>query len=132
MPTLGTLADVVSSLGTPGSVSLERTNSAGSSNDEGNYVPGSKSTRPLAPTVVHPISGSDRNILPEGVRMRESIVIYATEVLRTAVEFGEMADVLLHTPLGVLEPGRYIVQTSENWGYVSGHWRVFATREPRG
>jgi hypothetical protein len=132
MAVLGTLSDVVRSLGTAGSVTLERMTSAGGSNSEGSYVPGSKSVRVLAPTVVHPISGSDRNLLPEGVRTRETIVTYATEPMRTAVEFGPAADVLLHKPLGEPETNRYIVQTAENWAYASGHWRVFSTREPKG
>ena len=132
MPVLSTLADVVSSLGTPGAVALERTNASGGSNDEGTYVPGSKSTRQLSPTVVHPISGADRTLLPEGVRTRETIVTYATELLRTESEFGPLADVLIHRPLDAIEDQRYIVQTAENWGHVSGHWRVFSTRVPKG
>ena len=131
MPVLDSLADVVRSLGTPGTVSLERTNTVGGTNQEGSYVDGSKSTRVMAPTVVHPISGRDRALMPEGVRTRETIVTYATEPLRTETEFGPLADVLLHRPLGDTEDSRYIVQTAENWGHVSGHWRVFSTREPK-
>ena len=131
MAVLGTLPDVVRSLGTAGSVTLERS-TAGSTNSEGAFVPGSTSLRPMAPTVVHPISGADRSLLPEGVRTRETIVTYATEPMRTAVEFGPAADVLLHKPLGAISQNRYIVQTAEDWGYASGHWRVFSTREPTG
>lgn len=132
MPVFSRLKGVITSLGTPETVSLERTNTAGGPNEEGSWVPGSKSTRPLAPTVVHPISGRDRNLLPEGVRTRETIVAYATEPLRTETDFKELADVLLYRAEGEPETNRYIVQTVENWGGVSGHWRVFSTREPRG
>jgi hypothetical protein len=132
MPTLSGLADVVRSLGTPGTVTLERTNSAGGSNVEGVWVTGSKSTRVMDPTIVHPISGRDRILLPEGVRTRETIVTYATEPLQTATEFGPAADVLIHRPLGQTTDQRYVVQTTEDWGHVSGHWRVFSTREPKG
>ena len=72
MAVLGTLPDVVRSLGTAGSVTLERS-TAGSTNSEGAFVPGSTSLRPMAPTVVHPISGADRSLLPEGVRTRETL-----------------------------------------------------------
>lgn len=132
MPVLGGLADVVRSLGTPGTVTLERSISAGGANDEGVFVAGSKSKRVMSPTTVHPISGRDRILLPEGVRTRESIVTYATEPLRTATEFGPAADVLIHRPLGQTTDQRYIVQTTEDWGHASGHWRVFSTREPKG
>lgn len=133
MPVLSSFADdVIRSLATPGVVSLERTNTTGGSNGEGSFVPGSKSTRVLPPTVVHPISGSQRVLLPEGVRNRETIVTYSTELLRTETEFGPEADVIIHRPFGSSEDERYIVQTAENWGHVSGHWRVFSTREAKG
>lgn len=132
MPVLGGLADVVRSLGTPGTVTLERTNSAGGDNDEGVFVAGPKSKRILPPTIVHPISGRDRILLPEGVRTRETIVTYATEPLQTATEFGPAADVLIHKPKGQTTDQRYVVQTVEDWGHATGHWRVFSTREPKG
>tara|TARA_Y100000310_G_scaffold208954_1_gene209554 strand:+ start:1831 stop:2229 length:399 start_codon:yes stop_codon:yes gene_type:complete len=132
VPVFSRLKDVITSLGTPEAVSLERTNTAGGSNDEGVWMDGSKSVRPLAPTVVHPISGRDRNLLPEGVRTRETIVTFATEVLRTETDFKKLADVLLYRAEGEAETNRYVVQTVENWHGPSGHWRVFSTREPRG
>ena len=131
MAVLSSLADVVRSLGTPGTVSLERT-AAGSSNGEGGYTVGAKSVRPMAPTVVHPISGQQRVLLPEGVRTNEAIVTFAVEPLRTDEEFGPLADVLIHRPKGQTTDQRYIVQTLEDWGHASGHWRVFSTREPKG
>lgn len=131
MAVLSSLADVVRSLGTPGTVVLERANGV-TTNDEGVAVRQPPTLRTLAPTVVHPISGKDKNILPEGIRNRETIVTYATEPLRTSTEFGELADVLIYRPLGQTEDQRYIVDTLEDWGHVSGHWRVFSTREPKG
>ena len=131
MPVFSRLKGVITSLGTPETVSLERT-AAGGPNSEGVYVAGSKSTRVLGPTIVHPISGRDRSLLPEGVRTRETIVIFSTDMLRTATDFKESADVLLYRAAGETTTNRYIVQTVENWSGVSGHWRVFATREPRG
>lgn len=131
MAVLSSLAGVVTSLGTPGTVVLERSNGV-TTNDEGEAVRKPPTLRTLAPTVVHPISGQDRNLLPEGIRNREMIITFATEPLRTSTEFGELADVLIHRPLGRTVDQRYIVQTTEDWGHVSGHWRVFSTREPKG
>lgn len=129
MTVLTGLADVVTSLGTPGTVFLERA-SGGAPNTEGVFVRTGISTSMMAPTVVTPIAGRDRVLLPEGVRTDETIVTYAVEPLRTAREDAELADVLIHRPLLEAEDSRYIVQTVENWGHVSGHWRVFSTREP--
>jgi len=131
VPVFSRLNGVVSSLGTPGSVTLERANGV-TTNDEGAAVRMAPTLRVLAPTVVHPISGRDRNLMPEGDRTRETIVTYATEPLRTSVEHGELADVLIHKPAADAVASRYIVNTTENWGHVSNHWRVFATREPTG
>lgn len=131
MVVLSRLADSIRSLATPGSVTLERANGA-TTNDEGGAVRLPPTVRVLPPNVVHPISGRDRTLLPEGVRTREAIVAHVTEPMRTSREFGELADVLIHKPKGEPEPNRYIVNTVENWGHVSGHWRAFATREPTG
>lgn len=128
MPTLTTLADVTSSLNTPGKVVLERVG-ATTVNDEGVAVPGAKSSKILPPTITHPVSGRDRILLPEGVRTRETIVTHTTEFMRTEAEAGPDADVLIHTPLSGVST-RYIVQTVENWGHATGTYRVFATREP--
>jgi hypothetical protein len=124
------LNGVVRSLGTPGSVTLERSNGV-TTNDEGGAVRLPPTLRVLEPTVVHPISGRDRNLMPEGVRTREIIVVHVNEILRTSVEFGELADVLIHKPSSEVEPSRYIVNTVENWGHVSNSWRAFASREPK-
>ena len=132
MPVFSRLSGVIRRLGTPETVSLERTNTEGGSNDEGVWVAGSKSTRTLGSTVVHPISGRDRSLLPEGVRTRETIVTFATELLRTETDFKQLADVLLYRAEGEALTNRYIVQTVENWHGASGHWRVFSTREPGG
>ncbi len=131
MPVFSRLNGVIRSLGTPLSVTLERSNGA-TTNDEGGAVRLPPTVRVLPPNVVHPISGRDRNLLPEGDRTRETIVTYVTEPLRTSREFGELADVLIHKPIGDPASNRYIVNTAENWGDVSGHWRVFASREPTG
>lgn len=131
MVVLSRLSGAIRSLATPGSVTLERVDGA-TTNDEGSSVPLPPTLRVLPPNVVHPISGSDRNLMPEGVRTRETIVTYATEPLRTSVEFGQLADVLIHKPAGDASSSRYIVNTVEDWGHVSGHWRVFASREPTG
>ncbi len=125
------LKDSIRSLATPGSVTLERADGV-DTNDEGGSVRMPPTLRVLPPNVVHPISGRDRNLMPEGDRTRETIVTYVTETLRTSVEFGHLADVLIHKPFGDAEPSRYIVNTVENWGHVSDHWRVFASREPAG
>lgn len=130
MTVLTGLTDVVTRLGTPGTVFLERASGV-STNSEGVAVRAGPSVSMMAPTVVHPIAGRDRVLLPEGVRTDETIVTYAVEPLRTARENAELADVLIHRPLLESE-SRYIVQTVENWGHVSGHWRVFSTREPGG
>lgn len=131
MAVLSRLKDSIKSLATPGSVTLERANGV-TTNDEGGAVRLPPTLRVLSPNVVHPISGSDRNLMPEGDRTRESIVTYVDEYLRTSREFGQLADVLVHTPKGAPAPNRYIVNTVENWGHVSDHWRVFASREPTG
>lgn len=128
VPTLTTLADVVTSLKTPEVVVLERSGGV-TINSEGVAVPGTTTSTILGDTVVHPISGTDRSLLPEGYRTRETIVTYSVEPLRTVLEYGNSADRLVRTPFGEPE-SRYIVVTVENWAYASGHWRVFATREP--
>lgn len=128
MPTLSGLADVVGSLATPGTVVLERASGV-TTNAEGGAVRAAPITKVMPPTVVHPISGRDRALLPEGIRNRETIVTYATERLRTSQEFGDLADVLIHRPFDGNE-SRYVVTVAENWGHVSGHWRVFSSREP--
>jgi len=127
MPTLSTLADVTRSLATPGAVYVERYGS-GSTNSEGVYVEGGKTTTLMSEGIVHPISGRDRVLLPDGVRTRETIVTYTTDVLKTTTESGSRADVLIHTPSGGTST-RYTVQTAENWAHATGHFRVFATRE---
>lgn len=125
------LNDVVRSLGTPGSVTLERADGV-TTNDEGGAVRSGITLRVLEPTVVHPISGRDLNRMPEGTRTREIIVVHVNEPLRTSVEHGVLADVLIHKPAFDAEPSRYIVNTVENWGHVSNSWRAFASREPTG
>ncbi len=131
MAVFSRLKDSIASLATPGSVTLERADGV-DTNDEGGAVRSGVTLRVLSANVVHPISGRDRNLMPEGDRTRESIVTYVTEPLRTSVEFGHLADVLIHTPFGDASASRYIVNTVENWGHVSDHWRVFASREPAG
>jgi hypothetical protein len=131
MTVFARLKDSITSLATPGSVTLERADSSGT-NDEGGAVRSGITLRVLPPKVVHPISGSDRTLLPEGIRTRETIVTYVDEYMRTSREFGALADVLIHKPKGAPEANRYIVNTVENWGGVSDHWRAFASREPTG
>ena len=131
MAVFSRLKDSIAALATPGSVTLERSNGS-TTNDEGGSVRLPPTLRVLPPNVVHPISGSDRNLMPEGTRTRETIVTYATEPLRTSREFGQLADVLIHKPSRESVANRYIVNTVENWGHVSDHWRVFASREPTG
>ena len=131
MAVLSRLSDSIRSLATPGSVTLERSDGA-DTNDEGSPVRSGVTLRILSANVVHPISGSDRNLLPEGTRTSETIVTYTTEPVRTSREFGNLADVLIHTPAGSTSSNRYIVNTVEDWGHVSNHWRVFASREPTG
>ena len=127
MPTLSTLADVVSSLATPGTVILERRDPA-TINSEGVAVLGDGLQTFILPTVIHPTSGHQRALLPEGVRTHRSIAIFSKERLRTVEDAGPAADVIIHKPLDGTE-SRFVVQTAENWGHVSGHWRVFATEE---
>ena len=131
MAVFSRLKDSIASLATPGSVTLERADGV-DTNEEGGAVRSGITLRVLSANVVHPISGSDRNLMPEGDRTRESIATYVSEYLRTSREFGQLADVLIHKPKGAPETNRYIVNTVENWGHVSGHWRVFASREPTG
>ena len=69
MVVLGSLRDVVRSLGTPTTVKLERSNGVTVS-DEGTAVPKPPTIRQLGRRVVHPISGRDRQVLPEGIRIR--------------------------------------------------------------
>lgn len=127
MPTLSTLADVVSSLATPGTVILERRDAA-TINSEGVAVPDAGLERFIMPTVIHPTSGQERALLPEGVRTHRSIAVFSKERLRTVEDAGPSADVIIHRPLDAPE-SRFVVQTAENWGHVSGHWRIFATEQ---
>ena len=127
-PTLSGLADVVRSLTTPGDVLLERAGPSTTAPD-GSAQRGTVTQSMISPTVLHPISGRDRVLLPEGYRTRETITIYYTEPLRTVREYGDQADVIIHRPFGEPE-SRYVVVTVENWALASGHWRTFAVREP--
>ena len=128
MPRLTRLASVIGRLSTPGTVYVERSSGV-TVNDEGVAVRSSPSTFELAPTVLHPTSGRDRAVLPEGIRTSETVTLFSQSRLRTSKEAGDAADVVVHRPLGG-EETRYVVQVVENWGHVSGHWRVFASREP--
>ena len=76
MPTLTTLADVVRSLSTPGDVVLERRDTA-AINLEGGAVPAPGLQTFVLPTIVHPTSGKQRALLPEGVRNHRSIAIFS-------------------------------------------------------
>ena len=128
MPTLSRLSGAIRSLGTSTPIYIERRGTV--ANDEGGVTNVVESTITVTGAVVHPLSGRDRQLLPEGVRSREAISLFWTEPVRVAEEFGDMADVILYTPFGGTQ-GRYVAQVSEDWGHVAGHWRVMASREPR-
>jgi hypothetical protein len=97
---------------------------------EGVATVGTATIITIAHPMVTPLSGRDRDLLPEGVRSREAISFFSTVPVVAAADVGDAADVVVYHPLGGTV-GRYVVQLSEDWGHVSGHWRVSATREPR-
>jgi hypothetical protein len=126
---LGTLRDVVRSLGTATTVTRERSNGVTTS-DEGTAIPKPVSLKNLGRRVVHPISGRDRNLMPEGIRNRAMWVTYTDDYVRTSEEHGQEADVMIIKMPRETNAGRYVVETAENWFDANGCWRVFISREP--
>ena len=130
MPVLNTLASVVSSLSIPSSVSVERTTFAVLFDDDGNAVDGTTSVIPLDPVVVHVATPRERELLPEGLRTKETIVVFSlVPLLAGQGASNNNADVVLYTPQGEGTTKRFRVRSVEDFLQQSGHYRSFATRE---
>lgn len=133
MAILGHLRGVITSLGIPGGITIERRD--GSSLDSRrNPVHGSLTTFQACPATVQPASGRDLLRLDDGDRSKEVILIHAHATLRTARESsGQEADVAVFreptpTPAGMLE-GRYTIATAADWQPVGGFTRCLAIKQ---
>lgn len=89
---------------------------------DGRYSPGDETTLTVT-AVVHPVSGRERVVLPEGIRNRETVAVYTTEALRTDdAPDGAGADILVYG-------GReFTVVTVEDWSALGGFWKALAVK----
>lgn len=91
---------------------------------KGRYVPGSKSHSIPCASVVHPSTGKDQELLPQGVRNRESVIVYTKEAIQTAdQEAGTPADRLW------INNRRYEVFNVEDWSINGGYFKSMAALE---
>lgn len=130
---LNHLQSVVTRLGIPGGIAVERRDGA-SIDGRGNPVRGTLTNFTADPAVIQPASGRDLLRLNEGDRSKETILVHTHAILRTAREAsGQEADVVLFTEptptgAGILE-GRYTVATAADWQQVAGFSRVLAIKQ---
>lgn len=69
---------------------------------------------------IQPTPGKERELLPEGERDKESIVIFTPAPLRADSSDGKKADLVLFTK------SRYRVLLVENWGYLCAYTKATA------
>lgn len=76
---------------------------------------------------VQPMTGRDLQLLPEGLRVRNSIVVFSREELKTA-------DTALKVPADqvVYKSRTYEVHTSEDWSDHGGFYRTICIQEGQG
>lgn len=95
---------------------------AGSYNADGNWVAGSTSTVTRA-VVITPASFKQIEHLPEGLRTRQVLQVFADGDLRTANEpAGTQADTF------TLGGKTFEVQSIEDWSANGGFWRALAVK----
>lgn len=133
MVVLAHLKGVISSLGIPGGIAVERRADA-TIDDRRNPVPGALSTFQADPAVIQPAPERELLRLPSGDRSKGVIMIHSQVVLRVARESsGQESDVVLFreptpTPAGILQ-GRYTVAKAGDWQLVGGFTSVLAIKQ---
>lgn len=90
----------------------------------GLYTPGSTSSLTLDPAAVFPASPRDREVLPEGQRVGEVIVIFSRAALRIAEPGGVQADRVTY------QFKTFEVSAVEDWATVGNYYRALAIKVP--
>ena len=120
MPILN-LGPVVSSFALPNSITVERIQNT--SYDSDGFPVYNAPTELQMKAVVHNATPADLQMLPEGERVKETIIIFTRTALVTAdTSSKDAADVVQYSGK------RYRVLLSENWLAQSGHYRCWAQR----
>lgn len=90
---------------------------------DGHYKPGTKSVFTMDPVSVQPLGAREIQMLPEGVRTRQNIVLYSIDELRTAgVQENTDADVVEY--LGK----KFEVHTVEDWADNGIYYKSVAAK----
>lgn len=93
---------------------------------KGRFTDGAKTITTIK-AAVHPTSGKDIMLLPEGSRTKESIVVYTRQTLFT-LQTGQLnqADRI------IWQGSRYQAVSVEDWSRDGGFYRSLCTREGQG
>jgi hypothetical protein len=120
MPILN-LGPVVNSFALPGGITVERR--LASSYDDFGFPVHNPSDLLQMTAVVHNATPADLQMLPEGERVKETIIVFTRSPLLTGdTSSKDEADVVRYNNK------RYRVLLSENWLAQSGHYRCWAQR----
>lgn len=88
-------------------------------------VDGTASTWVEQPSFAHPVTGRALDVLPEGLRTHETLAVYTTTALRTAIDpVGAQGDLVAYNGL------TYEVQVTERWLDNGNYFRSLATKVP--
>lgn len=123
MPTFD-LNGVVESFAFPGGITITRRGTPTRSHGLVT-ADGTRTTWVADPAFAHPVTGRALNVLPEGLRSHETLALYTTDALRTALDpAGAQGDLVAYNGL------TYEVQVTERWADNGAYYRSLATKVP--
>ncbi len=93
---------------------------------KGRYTAGAE-TEISMPLSIQPLTGRQQELLPENVRTRRSMLVFAGEELRTASPDGQtIADVVLY------KDRRFEVFNVKDWSDFGGFWEAVVVEQGTG
>ncbi len=93
---------------------------------KGRYTPGTPTELSMLMSI-QPLTGRQQELLPENVRTRRSMLVFADEELRTASPDGQtVADVVLY------KDRRFEVFNVKDWSDFGGFWEAIIVEQGTG